>query len=133
MENTPTPAPVKVSHKPSITGIVLAILSLILSGLGNFLITMKYTPTGPTTGSVESEVGHAVGTGTTAVLGALLGVPFLVGGLVIAGVSILFILFRLRKVRIAGLLLSIVAVLLVIWSVSIVLGAFELIKAQPAN
>lgn len=123
----------KVSHKPSITGIVLAILSFASSGIGHLLIHAKYTPTGPTTGSVENEVGHAVATGTTSVLGALLEMPFLVGGIVLAFVSVIFIVLRITKLRIGGYVVSVAAVALVIWSVSIALAAFELIKAHPAG
>lgn len=131
MDTTPLVPQPKVSHKASITGFILAILSLILSAIGSLLINAKYTPTGPTTGSVQNEVGHAVATGTTAVLGALLGVPFLVSGIGLGLLSVLFIILRLHKVRVSGWLFSIIAVLLVAWSVSIAVGAFELIKAKP--
>lgn len=122
----------KVSHSASITGFILAILSLIASGIGSFLINAKYTPTGPTTGSVENEVGHAVATGTTTVLGAVLGMPFLVGGITLALISAIFIVLRITKIRVGGFIFSAVAVALLVWSVSIALGAFELIKADPA-
>lgn len=143
-ETAPQPAPAspttpvapvpekKVSHKPSITGIVLAILSLISSGIANFSIHAKYSPTGPTTGSVEAEVGHAVATGTTSILGALLGVPFLVGALVLGALSLVFLAIRAPKLRVAGIIFSALAVAIVVWSVSMALGNFELIKADPA-
>lgn len=107
-------------------------MSLISSGIGNLLIRAKYTPTGPTTGSVENEVGHAVATGTTSVLGALLGVPFLVGGIALALVAIIFIILRIRKVRVGGFIFSGIAVALLVWSVSAAISAFDLIKADPA-
>lgn len=123
----------KVSRNASITGFILAILSLVSSAVGGFMIRAKYTPTGPTTGSVENEVGHAVATGTTTVLGALLGMPFLVGGITLALISAVFIILRITKIRVGGFIFSAVAVALLIWSVSIALGAFELIKADPAT
>jgi len=129
------PAPVqekKTSHKPSITGIILAILSLISSGIANFSINAKYTPTGPTTGSFEAEAGHAVATGTTSVLGALFGLPFLVGAIGLGLLSLVFITIRIPKLRVAGFIFSAIAVALVVWSISMALGNFELIKADPA-
>ena len=132
MKTTPTQTKPKVSHKGSITGFVLAVLSLISSGIASLAINAKYTPTGPTTGSVGNEVGHAVGTGTTSVLGAIFGMPFIILGILLALLSIVFIVLRLRKVRIGGLIFSIIAILLVIWSFNIALDALDLIKAKPA-
>lgn len=133
---TPTPqtkaqAPAKVSHKGSITGFVLSLISLMFSGLANFLIHMKYTPTGPTTGSVDREVGHAVATGTTTVLGTLLSVPFLVGAIVLAIVAVIFVLVRLRKVKVGGAIFSAISIALSVWSFVIAIGLFDSIKADP--
>lgn len=133
---TPTPATrpqPKVSHKPSITGVVLALVSFVFSGIGHLFITAKYTPTGPTTGNVENEVGHAVATGTTSVLGALFGYPLLVIGIVLAFLSFIFIAIRLPKVRAAGIIFSFVAVAVAAWSLSIAFNAFDLITAKPAS
>jgi len=130
--NQPMATPVKkVSHKPSITGIILALLALLSSGIANFFIHMKYTPTGPTTGSVDREVGHAVATGTTTVLGAIFGVPFMVGAIVLGLIAVVFIVIRLRKVKVAGAILSVIALGLAFWAISISIGLFDLIKAQP--
>ena len=134
MPNTPVTAPqAKISHKPSITGFVLSCVSLAASGIGHLIITAKYTPKGPTTGSAEAEVGHAVATGTTSVLGALFGYPLLVVGIVLAIVSIILVLIRLRKLRAGGLIFSAIAILLAIWSLSIAFGAFDLITAKPVG
>lgn len=122
----------KVSHKASITGFIMAILSLASSGIAYLMIHAKYTPTGPTTGSVEAEVGHAVATGTTSVLGAIFGLPFLIGGLLFAAIGIIFIVLRLPKVRVGGFIFSAIAVALIVWSVTIALGGFDYIKADPA-
>lgn len=132
MKTTSTPSQPQVSHKGSITGFVLAVLSLICSGIANLAIHAKYSPTGPTTGSVDKEVGHAVATGTTSILGAIFGMPFIFFSVLLAIVSVAFIVLRLRKVRIGGLIFSIIAVLLVIWSLNIAFDALDLIKAKPA-
>lgn len=118
----------KTSHKGSITGFILAVLSLVSSGIANLAINAKYSPTGPTTGSLENEAGHAVATGTTSVLGTLFGLPFLVLGIFLGLLSILFVVLRLRKVHAGGLLFSIIAVLLSVWSLSIAFAAFDVIK-----
>lgn len=129
--STTAPQP-KISHKASITGIILAVLSLISSGIANFSINAQYSPTGPTTGSVEAEVGHAVATGTTSVLGAIFGLPFLVGAIGLGLLSLVFIAIRIPKLRVVGYIFSALAVLIVLWSISMALGNFELITADPA-
>ena len=126
----PTVQQPKVNHKASITGFIFAVLSLISSGIANFSVYTKYTPTGPTTGSAEAEVGHAVATGTTSALGALLGMPFIIGGLLFGLIAIIFITLRLRRVRVGGFIFSAIAVILVVWSLSIALGALDHISAD---
>lgn len=128
-----TQPPKKVSHKASITGFILAVVSLLFAGIAKLVINAEYTPTGPTEGTVEREVGHAIATGTTSILGAIFGVPFLVGAIVLAIASFIFIVLRLRKVRIGGLVFSIIAVLILVWSMSITFEAFDVIKADPVS
>lgn len=128
MNKQTTAAQSTPSHKGSITGFILALVSLAFSAIGHVIITAKYKPTGPTTGSIENEAGHAVATGTTSVLGALFGYPLLVVGILLAFVSIIFLLIRLRKVRVGGLLFSLLAGALAIWSLNIAFDAFDLIK-----
>jgi hypothetical protein len=130
---TPASQPVKASHKASITGFILALLSLASSGIAHLLIFAQYTPNGPTNGSIDKQVGNAIATGTTTLLGAIFGMGFIVASFVFAFVAVLFILLRLRKVRVAGLLFSIVAILIIVWSISISLGALDVIKAHPAS
>lgn len=131
-EPLPAAAPIKkVSHKPSITGIILALLSLISSGIANLFIHMKYTPTGPTTGSVDREVGHAVATGTTTILGTIFGLPFMIGAIFFGLLGIIFIVIRLYKVKTVGAILSVIAILIAVWGIGISIGLFDLIKAHP--
>lgn len=139
MDNgTPTPAaqqaqPQKVSHRASVTGFVLAVFSLAMSGIGNLLIVAEpNTQPSPTASDVENQVGQAVADGTLNTLGTLFAVPLLVGGFVLGALAVVFILWRLRKVRVTGAIFSIIAILLVAWSYSIAIGAFNLIKATPA-
>ena len=135
-QTTQTPAPTppkKVSHKGSITGFILALVSLTSSGIAHLVINAKYTPTGPTTGSIEAEAGHAVATGTTSVLGAIFGMWFLVGAIVIALLATVFIVVRLPKVKMGGLIFSIIAMAIVAWSLSLAFGGFDLIKADPVE
>lgn len=127
-----TPVAKKASHKPSITGFVLTLVSLLFTALANFSIHAKYTPTGPTTGSAEAEVGHAIGTGTTTVLGSLFGMMFIVGAIVFALLALLFIILRLRNVKVSGLIFSIIVAGLSIWSMVVSIGLMSLLKADPA-
>jgi hypothetical protein len=132
--NTP-PAPAapakKSSHNPSVTGIVLAGISLGLSAFGNLLVhahaTKRDTPT------IDQKVGQAVDNGVSHVLGAIFGVPFLVGGITFAIISAILLALRLRKIKATGIVLTILAVLIIIWSFSIAIGGFDYIRAKPAN
>jgi hypothetical protein len=132
--NTPpaSAAPVKKnSHNPSVTGIVLAGISLGLSAFGNLLVhahaTKRDTPT------IDQKVGQAVDNGVSHVLGAIFGVPFLVGGITLAIISAILLALRLRKIKATGIVLTILAVLIIIWSFSIAIGGFDYIRAKPAN
>ena len=127
------PEPKKPSRRASVVGITLALFSVALSGIGNFLITAEpNTQPSPTASQVENQVGQAVADGTLNTLGTLFAVPLLVGGFVFGFIAIVFILLRLRKVRVIGAIFSIIAILLVVWSYSIAINAFDLIKATPA-
>jgi hypothetical protein len=127
-----TPRP-NVSHKGSITGFVLALLSLVSAGIANALVHAKYTPNGPTTGSVDREVGHAVATGATTTLGALFGMLFIVGAIILAIVALVFIVIRLRNVKVGGLVFSLVSGAIAVWSFVIAAGALEFISAKPVG
>ena len=131
---TPTPVPVqppKQSHKGSITGFVLAVVALAVSGFGSMLIHAKYKPVGPQTGSANEVVGNAVASGTTKFLGTVFGVPLITLGIVLSILSVLFVIIRLRKVKASGLVFSVVAVLLAVWSFMISIRAFDLIRFHP--
>lgn len=130
MTNPPVVAKKKDSHKASITGSILALVSLITAGLANWVVHAQYTPKGPTSGTVEREVGHAIATGTTTVLGTLFGGFFSAFAIVFALLALVFIALRLRKVKLGGLLFSVAAVCLAIWSIAISVGVFNLIKAD---
>lgn len=121
----------KVSHTPSVTGIVLAAISLMLSSIGNALVhahaPSRNTPT------LDEKIGQAVDNGTTHVLGALFGVPFLVGGITLAIISGIFLALRMRKIRATGMIFTLIAVLVIVWSFSIAVGGFDYIRAKPAN
>lgn len=131
--NNLQPQPKKTSHRASIVGITLALFSVALSGIGNLLIVAEpNTQPSPTASEVENQVGQAVADGTLNTLGTLFAVPLLVGAFVVGFVAVVFILLRLRKVRVIGAIFSIIALLLVVWSYSIAINAFDLIKATPA-
>lgn len=131
---TTAPAPTKnVSHKGSITGFVLAVLSLLSSAIGHGLIHLKPEQASANTEHVERAVGNAVSTGTTKVLGAVIGVPFLVVGITLAILSVFFVVLRLRKVHTGGFIFSAIVVFMAVWSFKLSIAAFELIKAHPAT
>ncbi len=125
--------PVHKNHSGSKTGLVLAVVSLVLSAIGSAFVRAKYKPTGPTSGSVNNEVGNAVASGTTKVLGAIFGVPLLVGGIALAILAIVLILIRLRNVRSGGLLFSVLAGVIAVWSFTIATHAFSTIKAKSVE
>lgn len=124
-----SPPQPKKSHKGSITGFVLAVVSLSLSAAGSGLIHAKYVPV-PTNGSAEKAVGNVVASGTTTFLTTIFGMPLLVGGIALALLSVLFVILRLRKVRVGGLVFSVFAIVLAVWSFKIATAAFSLLKAH---
>lgn len=126
----PAASPQKTSHKASITGSILAVASLAFAGIANAVVRAEYMPNGPTSGSVDREVGNAIATGTTSALGAIFGMMFIVCAIVLALAALAFIVIRLRKVKLGGWVFSIVAGALAVWSLAISIGAFDVIKAN---
>jgi hypothetical protein len=129
--NNPATAP-KASHKGSITGFVLALISLFSSGIGHLLVHAKPELASSTNNDINVKVGNAVSTGTTKVVGTVLGVPFSVLGITLAIIAVLFVVLRLRKVRTGGFVFSALTIFIAIWSLKISIAVFELIKAHPA-
>lgn len=121
----------KPSHRTSITGGVFAILSLIASSIGSAMIRTDFRPE-HVANNTASKVDAVVTTTTVHVTASLLAVPFLVGGIVLALLAILFTLIRLRKVRAGGLLFSLVWLALSAWSLQLAIHAFNLLKANPS-
>ncbi|MFA5003836.1 MAG: hypothetical protein WC498_00990 [Candidatus Saccharimonadales bacterium] len=122
---TPTAKP-----KGSISGFVLAVLSLILSAIGSGLVHAHFNGTKPATTTVE-KAGGAVANGTVHVVSTLVAMPFLVVGFALAVFAVILVVVRLRKkLKAGGLLFSVVSLLLSIWSFGLVIGAFSLIKAH---
>lgn len=133
MPTTLAPAqskPKKVSHLASIIGSILAVISLLLSGFAYALVHLNDGSHAPTDGDINKQVGHAVDTVTTTVLGGLFGGMFSAFAIALAIAAIIFIALRMRKVKLGGLLFSLAAGALAIWSFVISYGVFDLIKAH---
>lgn len=127
--NNPSITTKKPSNHSSRAGAVLAILALISAGIGHGLVHAKPEETGQTNDSVANAVGgtgEAVGHATL----SLIGVPFLVGAIVLGIIAIVFILMRFTKARAMGLLLNVGWLLLSVWAIDIAIRAFELLKAH---
>lgn len=127
----PPTAPKKPSTKASITGGILSVLAFISSGIASILVHLDQKSTGATN-DIE-RAGGAIADGITTALFAILSVPFAVGGIVFAILAIIFTLLRLRKVRIPGLIFSIVFVMLSVWAFTTAVGVFNMVKADPAE
>lgn len=119
----------KPSSKPSIAGAVLSILGLILSAIGSALVNSKYKPEQTSTTAAE-KAGEAVASGTWRVLATIFSVPFLVVGIVLGLLAVLFTVLRLKKVKIGGLVLSVFWILISVWAIKIAISAFQVIKAH---
>ena len=128
--DTKTQTPVKKpSKRASITGGVLAVIGWALAGIGSLLIHADYRSDQPLTSTAE-KVDDAVASGTLHVFSVFVGVPFLVGGIVLGILAIIFTLIRLRKARSAGLVLSVVWLILAAWALQLSIAAFDTIKAH---
>lgn len=127
--NTQTTSPKKPSTRASITGGILSLLSLASAGIGYALVNAHYAASRPLATTPE-KVDQAVADGTVHVAGIIFSVPFLVGADVLAILALIFILIRLRKVKTAGLITSIILMAVAVWSIYIVAAAFRLIKAH---
>ncbi len=57
---------------------------------------------------------------------------FIVGAIVFALLALLFIILRLRNVKVSGLIFSIIVGALSIWSMVVSIGLMSLLKADPA-
>lgn len=131
MANNTTPTPIQTKKpKGSITGFVLAILSLIASGFGSLLVHANFHSKQPLTTTSE-KVGDTVAAGTGHVVSSLISVPFLAVGIALAIIAAVFVLARLGKhLKAGGLVFSVVSILLGIWSFSVAVNAFSLLKAR---
>lgn len=126
------PVAKKPSTKPSITGGVFSILALIAAGIANFL-THPPLEQDPSLTTTSQKVGEAVGNGTITVLASLLSMFFIVGAVVFALVAVIFTLLRVTKIKAVGWVFTIIWLILSVWSVVIVFGALDALKANPAS
>ena len=111
------------------TGAVLSLLALVGSGFGSLLVHANFHSKEPLT-STSQKVSDAVGSTTGHVVAALFAIPFLIAGIVLAILAVIFIVRRLPKVKITGLLTSIIWLLVSIWAFIIATNAFNLLKAH---
>lgn len=126
------PVTKKPSTKPSITGGVFSILALIAASIANFL-THPPLENDPSLTTTSQKVGEAVGNGTITILASLLSMFFIVGTVVFALVAVVFTLLRVTKIKAVGWIFTIIWLVLSVWSVVIVFGALDALKANPAN
>jgi hypothetical protein len=124
--NTQAKAPSSGSSK---VGAILSIVALIVSAIGYGLVHADYSTKEPLNGTAE-KAADKVASGTAHVYSSLIGVPFLVIGIFLGLLAILFVIIRLRKVKTVGLVFSVVWILLSAWAIKIAIAAFSVIKAH---
>jgi len=101
-----------------------------LAAIGDGLVHAHYKSAEPIT-STSGKVGDAVASGTGHVVSSLIGLPFLVIGFALAAIAVVFVLARLTKgLKFGALFFSAFSLLLSIWSFSLVITAFSLLKAH---
>jgi hypothetical protein len=125
---TPAKTPKQPSHRASITGGVLSVLGLLSAGIGYGLVHANLK-TGPAP-DAASKVAADVATGTVEGMAKLISMPFLVVGFVLAGLAIVFTVFRMTKVRAGGLAFSLIWLIIGAWTIKIVIATFSLLKAH---
>lgn len=124
-----TVAKTNSSKKGSKTGFILTLISLGASAFGSLLAHAHSSPKGPNNTAGE-KVGNAVANGTSHVLGAIFGVPFLCLGIALAIIGVIFVVIRLKNIRVSGIVLGTFSVLLAVWSMKIAIAAFSYLKAR---
>lgn len=129
--NTQTPQVKQASSGSSKTGAVLSVIALMLSAIGYGLIHADYKTKQPLNGTAE-KVADKAASGTAHVFSSLIGVPFLVVGIVLSILAVIFVVIRLGKVKGGGLLFSVVWILISVWAFRIAIAAFSVIKAHPS-
>lgn len=129
--NTQTPQVKQAASGSSKAGAVLSVIALILSAIGYGLIHADYKTKQPLNGTAE-KVADKAASGTAHVFSSLIGVPFLVVGIVLSILAVIFVVIRLGKVKAGGLLFSIVWILISVWAFRIAIAAFSVIKAHPS-
>lgn len=117
------------SHRASITGGILVIISLLLSAIGSGLVHANFK-TDASKYDAATKATTAAADTTVNVTVKLIGVPFLAVGIFLAILAVVFTVIRLGKVKSGGLVLSAVWILLAIWSVRIATTAFSILKAH---
>jgi hypothetical protein len=127
--NTVNPQVKQASTGSSKTGAILSVVALILSAIGYGLIHADYKTKKPLNGAGE-KAADAVASGTAHVYSSLIGVPFLCVGIVLGLIAVLLTLLRIRKVKAAGLVFSVVWILISVWAIKIAIAAFSVIKAH---
>jgi protein-S-isoprenylcysteine O-methyltransferase Ste14 len=132
--SAPTSVTKQPGHSGSVAGLVLSIFALFSSATGYALIHAKFKNAPSTATNV---VDKAVEKGTTAAANGtghvvldLIAVPFLVFGIVLAILAVVLIALRMRKVRVGGLLLSLVGMGLALWGFLLAVNTFNVIKAH---
>ncbi len=108
---------------------MLSLLALFFSGVGSFLINVRYD-SATANNSTAEQVGDKAASGLLHVVSVLMGVPFLIAGIILAGVAILMTIAKLRKVKVTGVIISALWLGLSVWAVKIALVAFDLIRAK---
>lgn len=119
----------KPSHRASIAGGILSVLALMMSGLAHIMLRLEPEHTTQATTAAE-KAGQAVADGTAKALFTILSMPFTIAGGLLGLLAIIFTLIRLPKVRVVGLILSVVWLALAAWAIWAAFGALEMVKAK---
>lgn len=122
----------KPSTRSSITGAVVSLLALASAGIAHFLTHSDSRTTTEVTTAVGTVNSGPVADVASDSISGVLSMPFIVIAVVLAGLSLLFTVLRLRKVKAVGLVVSVIWIVVAIWAVMIAFGALETLRADPA-
>lgn len=129
--NTASPASQvkEPSHRASVTGGVLSIISLVLSAIGSGLVHANIKTNASGYDTVTKATTAAADTTVNATV-KLIGVPFLAVGIFLAVLAVIFTVIRISKAKNGGLVFSVIWILVAVWSFKIATAAFSVIKAH---
>lgn len=131
MQPTQSPTQKPKSHRSSITGGIFSILALISSGIAYGLRNSDSRSTTEVTTPVGTVSDGPVADAASGAVTGILSFPFIIGAILFGLLALLFTFLRLRRVKTAGIILSIIWIAIAVFAIYTAIGVFDGMRADP--